>query len=64
MGKSSRILEFFAIILLLSIGISMVNVYFLDIYVNNRNNRHNRRIIKRNNIYSPMVGQPRGRRQY
>tara|TARA_E500000178_G_C16841832_1_gene670962 strand:- start:17 stop:202 length:186 start_codon:yes stop_codon:yes gene_type:complete len=61
MGKSSRILEFFAIILLLSIGISMVNVYFLDIYVKNR---HNKRIIKRNNIYSPMVGQPRGRRQY
>tara|TARA_B100000989_G_scaffold231731_2_gene178534 strand:- start:308 stop:493 length:186 start_codon:yes stop_codon:yes gene_type:complete len=61
MGKSSRILELFAIILLLAIGISMVNAYFFN---NNRNNRPRRRIIERNIIYSPMVGQPRGRRQY
>ena len=61
MGKSSRILELFAIILLLAIGISMVNAYFFN---NNRNNRRRRRIIERNIIYSPMVGQPRGRRQY
>ena len=61
MGKSSRILELFAIFLLLVIGISMVNSYFFN---RNVSNRPTKRIIERNIIYSPRVGQPWGRRQY
>lgn len=61
MGKTSRAFELVAIFLLLVIGISMVNAYFLN---RNVNDRRTRRIVERNVIFSPRVGQPRGRRQY